>query len=148
SFLTYGSVSHDLVHRTLSLRRRFNDLLLTAIELLMLRSGRAYRLAHLNHHARYPDEHNDPEATASHGSPWAAIASGPLFFLRLWWWAIRGYPEHRARLLVEGFAVACLAMAAVFAAAGGWSLVPLVYVSVAYIGTWVVPLATAYIPHT
>src|SRR5688500_6017305 len=53
SFVTYGSVSHDLVHRSLGLPRWLNELFLTAIELLMLRSGRAYRLAHLNHHARY-----------------------------------------------------------------------------------------------
>src|SRR5437899_4977837 len=52
SFVTFGSVSHDLVHRSLGLPRRANDRLLVAIELLMLRSGRAYRLVHLNHHAR------------------------------------------------------------------------------------------------
>src|SRR5436190_7254543 len=50
SFVTFGSVSHDLVHRSLGLPRWANDRLLFAIELLMLRSGRAYRLVHLNHH--------------------------------------------------------------------------------------------------
>jgi beta-carotene hydroxylase len=148
SFVTYGSISHDLVHRSLGLPRRLNDFLLTAIELLMLRSGRAYRLAHLNHHARYPDAHDDPEAAAAHGGFWAAIASGPLFFVRLWWWAVRRYPEHRARLLLEGLAIGSLLVAAVVVAACGWSVVPLVYVTVAYLGTWVVPLVTAYIPHT
>src|SRR5207253_5973444 len=51
SFATYGSTSHDLVHGALRLPRGLNDTLLTVIELLTLRSGRAYKLAHLHHHA-------------------------------------------------------------------------------------------------
>jgi beta-carotene hydroxylase len=102
SFVTYGSISHDLVHRALGLQRRLNDLLLTAIELLLLRSGRAYRLAHLNHHARYPDPHDDPEGRAAYDTLWVALLRGPLFFPRLWLWAVRHYPRHRARLLLEG----------------------------------------------
>src|SRR5262245_10481889 len=54
SFVTYGSISHDLVHGNLGLRRRTNGFLLSLIELLALRSGHAYRAAHLHHHARYP----------------------------------------------------------------------------------------------
>jgi beta-carotene hydroxylase len=148
SFVTYGSISHDLVHRSLGLSKRLNDAVLTAIELLMLRSGRAYRLAHLNHHSRYPDAHDDPEAAAAHGGLWAALASGPLFFFRLWWWAIRQYPAHRSRLIAEAFAILVLVGSALAVALAGWSVVPLVYVSLAYLGTWIVPLATAYIPHT
>jgi beta-carotene hydroxylase len=148
SFVTYGSVSHDLVHRALRLSKRWNEFFLTAIELLMLRSGRAYRLAHLNHHACYPDAPDDPEAAAAHGGPIAALASGPLFFLRLWWWAVRRHPAHRARLLLEGAGVAGLVVTAVVAAACGRSVIPLVYAALVYSGTWIVPLATAYIPHT
>jgi beta-carotene hydroxylase len=148
SFVTYGSVSHDLVHLSLGLPRRLNDALLTALELLLLRSGRAYRLAHLNHHARYPGREDDPEAAAAHGSFWSAVRSGPLFFLRLWWWAVRRHPAHRPRLIAEGVAIAGLAAGAVGAALLGWSPAPLVYVGLAYLGTWVVPLATAYVPHT
>jgi beta-carotene hydroxylase len=70
TFITYGSISHDLVHKSLGLPSRVNDLLLTSIELLMLRSGRAYRLAHLNHHARFPDSSDDPEGQAAHGTVW------------------------------------------------------------------------------
>ncbi len=39
SFVTYGSISHDLVHRALRLPKRWNEFFLTAIELLLLRSG-------------------------------------------------------------------------------------------------------------
>jgi beta-carotene hydroxylase len=148
SFATYGSISHDLVHRSLGLPRRVNDALLTAIELLLLRSGRAYRLAHLNHHARYPERGDDPEAVAAHGTFWAAVRSGPTFFFRLWWWATRRHPAHRPRLIAEGAVVLAAAAGAVAAAAAGWSVVPLAYAALAYLGTWVVPLATAYVPHT
>src|SRR6187402_3717080 len=55
TFLTYGSISHDLVHRTLRLPHRVNEALLCAIELLSFRSGHAYRVAHLNHHAHFPE---------------------------------------------------------------------------------------------
>src|SRR5258708_36332107 len=54
SFVTYGSISHDLVHRSLGLSRRMNDLFLSLIELLAVRSGHAYQAAHLHHHARFP----------------------------------------------------------------------------------------------
>src|SRR5690348_7737693 len=54
TFLTYGSISHDLVHRNLGLPRWLNEPLLTAIELLAVRSGHAYRVVHLHHHARFP----------------------------------------------------------------------------------------------
>src|SRR5437870_1756280 len=37
SFITYGSISHDLVHRNLGLSRSTNDLLLSLIELLAFR---------------------------------------------------------------------------------------------------------------
>src|SRR5688500_16565287 len=56
SFLTYGSISHDLVHRNLRLPKWLNEVLLSAIELLAFRSGHAYRMVHLHHHAHFPDD--------------------------------------------------------------------------------------------
>lgn len=147
SFITYGSLSHDLVHRTLGLRRGLNDALLSTIELLMLRSGRAYRLAHLNHHARYPDAADDPEGAAAHGSLASALAAGFLFFPRLWCWAYRRYPAHRPRLALEAVAIIGLIACSIALALLGLTLAPIAYVVLSYCGTWIVPLATAYIPH-
>ena len=147
SFASFGSVSHDLVHRALGLRPRLNDVMLTAIELLLLRSGRAYRLAHLNHHARYPAA-DDPEGTAAHGTLAAALLAGPTYFARLWVWAYRRHPAHRPRLLAEAGAAGTLAVVAAGLAVAGTTVVPLVYVGLAYLGTWVVPVATSFIPHT
>ena len=54
SFFTYPSTSHDLVHRSLGMSGRTNEVLLCVVELLALRSGHAYRAVHLHHHARFP----------------------------------------------------------------------------------------------
>ncbi len=148
TFLTYGSISHDLVHRALGLGSRTNDILLMLVELLMLRSGRAYQLSHLNHHARFPDPHNDPEGQAAHGTFWGALRSGPFYFIILWWWAVRSHPRHRPRLLLEACLISTLAGGATFATIMGRSVIPLVYVLLTYLSTWVVPLATSYLPHT
>jgi beta-carotene hydroxylase len=144
SFFTYGSTSHDLVHRSLGLPRLANEVLLCAIELLALRSGHAYRAAHLHHHARFPPP-DDVEATAAGKSWLGALAEGPLFQLRLWLWAVRNDRRHRAWILGEGIAgVALLGLAG-----GLWPItpVPLVYAALVIAGSWVIPLVTSYLPH-
>src|SRR5215216_2208711 len=82
SFVTYGSISHDLVHRTLGLPRRLNDVLLTVVELLAFRSGHAYRLAHLHHHARFPHD-DDIEGAAAKMPLLRTLAEGIIFQPRI-----------------------------------------------------------------
>src|SRR5262245_44967503 len=101
SFFTYGSTSHDLVHRSLGLPRAANDALLCVIELLALRSGHAYRAAHLNHHARFPSP-DDVEARAAGKSLLRALAEGPLYVARLWLWAVCNASQGRAWIIAEG----------------------------------------------
>ena len=64
SFFTYGSVSHDLVHRTLRLPGWLNETLLFLIETTGFRSGHAYRATHLHHHQRFPHEDDIEGRTA------------------------------------------------------------------------------------
>ena len=78
TFFTYGSISHDLVHRTLRLPRAFNEALLCAIELMAFRSGHAYRFAHLNHHARFPAA-DDLEGAAAGMTWWRALWTASRF---------------------------------------------------------------------
>lgn len=144
SFVTYGSTSHDLVHRSLRLPRRVNDALLSLIELLSLRSGTAYRLSHLHHHRHLLAE-DDLEGAAAHGTFWQALASGPPMQLRLWRWAWKRHPAARTQLAGEAAGVLALIAAAAFAVR--WSAIPIVYVGLAVAGSWVFPLVTAYIPH-
>src|SRR5262249_14361739 len=107
SFVTYGSTSHDLVHRNLGLPRAVNDWLLCLVELLALRSGHAYQAAHLHHHARFPRP-DDIEATAARRSWVGALAEGLTFHLRVWLWAVRNARQVRAWVVAEGFA--CLTL--------------------------------------
>ena len=104
SFVTYGSSSHDLVHRTLGLPRALNDVLLSLIEALSLRSGTAYRLSHLHHHAHLLAA-DDIEGSAAHGSLAGAIAAGFTMQPRLWLWAWSRHPTARPRLAVEALVV-------------------------------------------
>src|ERR1700761_9055910 len=73
SFFTYGSVSHDLVHRTLGLPQWLNETLLCATELLAFRSGHAYRLSHLHHHAYFPAADDIEAAAAQMPAPLAIL---------------------------------------------------------------------------
>lgn len=144
SFVTYGSTSHDLVHRTLGLTRRTNDIFLCAIELLALRSGHAYQAAHLHHHLRYPNE-DDVEGAASHGSCVSALIAGIPFHHRIWLWAVGHSRSARGWVWLEG--VACIVLAGL--AFGLLMVTPIfaVYVVLMLMGGWLTPFATSYLPH-
>jgi beta-carotene hydroxylase len=144
SFVTYGSTSHDLVHRSLGLPGRVNDVLLCLVELLALRSGHAYQAAHLHHHARFPHP-DDVEASAARRSWLGALAEGPSFQLRLWLGAVRNAKGARAWVVGEG--VACLALAGLAVALSPVTIAPLVYAALVTVGAWVIPLVTSYVPH-
>lgn len=145
SFLTYGSTSHALVHANLGLRKPVNDFLLSAIELLALRSGHAYRLAHLHHHARYPAP-DDMEDAAAGMSLLGALREGLTYTLKLYFWALRQARGNQRRVRLEGGAC-LLVLAAAGALAGAGHPVLLLYVGLMTLGSWALPLATSYLPH-
>jgi beta-carotene hydroxylase len=144
SFITYGSISHDLVHRTLGLPRRWNEVLLSLIELFAFRSGHAYRLVHLHHHARFPHD-DDIEGAAAKMSFARTIAEGVIFQPRLMYWAAANHGRKHPLVwaeIVTAFAlfVACFAViprTPIFA----------VYATLMVMGAWVIPLVTSYVPH-
>jgi beta-carotene hydroxylase len=143
SFVTYGSTSHDLVHGSLGLKSLPNDLLLSAIELISLRSGHAYQAAHLNHHAKFP--HDDIEAEASRMSLLRAVLEGFIFQFRIYFWALRTQQRRRNWILAEGFGVSTIVLSAI--AAWPWTIAPTVYVGLMIAGSWAIPLVTSYLPH-
>jgi beta-carotene hydroxylase len=144
SFVTYGSTSHDLVHRNLGLRKSTNDLLLSLIELLALRSGHAYRLAHLHHHARYP-QRDDIEGAAARMSLMRTLLEGLIFQFKVWFWAVRRTGRERTRVIIEG--VNCVLLAALAVMLYPLTAIFLVYVVLMIMGSWIIPLVTSYIPH-
>jgi beta-carotene hydroxylase len=144
SFVTYGSTSHDLVHRNLGLRPIVNDILLSMIELLAIRSGHAYQAAHLHHHSRYPHS-DDIESTASRKSFIGAIADGFGFTIRLWLWAVKNSPAKRCWFIAEG--IACITLVGLAAVACSYLPELSVYVGLMIMGSWIIPLVTSYLPH-
>jgi beta-carotene hydroxylase len=144
SFFTYGSTSHDLVHRNLGLSRRLNDLFLCLTEMLALRSGHAYQMAHLHHHARFPAD-DDIEAAAARKSCIGAIADGFTFQPRIWWWAYRRGGGTIGWVIGEG--LACLALLLTATALAAAAPLFIVYAALMIAGSWIIPLVTAYVPH-
>jgi beta-carotene hydroxylase len=144
SFLTYGSTSHDLVHQNLSLPKWLNEILLAFMELLALRSGHAYRITHLNHHAHFPGG-DDLEGAAAGMSWWQACLDGPTLQIRLWMFAIRRRGGHRPWVLAEGGAVILIVTGCLLATR--ITIAPAIYAALMIAGSWVFPLVTSYIPH-
>jgi beta-carotene hydroxylase len=144
SFFTYGSVSHDLVHRNLKLPTWLNESLLTIIELLALRSGHAYRTSHLNHHAHFPHD-DDIEGAAARMTIPQALREGMTIQYRIWIWAVRKDSPHRQLILIEGLATLAIILAAF--ALLPWTVSPTIYVVMMIVGSWINPLVTVVIPH-
>lgn len=144
SFLTYGSISHDLVHRNLGLPRWLNEILLTLIELLAFRSGHAYRAVHLHHHARFPAD-DDLEGAAAGMSFVRALIEGVGLQPRLWFFAMRQKGPHRPWALFE--LIAALTLFGASIAVMPITNAPIAYAALMIMGSWIFPVITAYIPH-
>jgi beta-carotene hydroxylase len=146
-FVAVVTITHDVVHRCVGLGRRATDWALFALGLVLLESGHAYQITHLQHHRLFPHK-DDPEGYPAGLTFLGAVCYGPVFLVRLWWWAFRhsaGRRAARAWLLAE-------AAAPIIAVVGGvalWTRYPalLWYAAMAIIGSWVYPLLTVYLPH-
>lgn len=143
-FIAIVASAHDLVHQVLGLPRRVNEVFLCLIGLLVLESGHAYKVSHLQHHRRFPFE-DDPEGDPARMGFWRAILEGPFFLFRLWVWAWRNAPHERQWLAFEaawffGFILAAILL---------WPVAPglLVYAGLVIAGSWVYPLSTVHLPH-
>jgi beta-carotene hydroxylase len=146
SFVTYGSVSHDLVHANLGLSPTTNRRLLSLLELLMLRSGTVYRIVHLNHHAKFPDSQDDPEGAAARFGLVRTVWEGIIFQFKLGRWAWRRASlVDRRRMLIEWCGI--VVIVAVSAAAMPFTPIFLIYCGLAYAGSWIIPLVTSYFVH-
>jgi len=144
SFVTYGSISHDLVHRTLGLPRFLNETFLTLVELLAFRSGHAYRKSHLHHHARFPHD-DDIEGSAAWMSLFRSLLEGVVFQYRSIKWTLNLKSADRALVIGECVAI-LVALAICF---GSFPVTPVlaVYASLMIAGSWIIPLVTSHVPH-
>ncbi|HZM79201.1 MAG TPA: fatty acid desaturase [Candidatus Limnocylindrales bacterium] len=143
-FVAVVNVTHDAVHRVLGLGPRGTDWALCFMGLVLLESGHAYRITHLQHHRRFPHPTDDPEGYPAGMTVLGAVFYGPVFLIRLWWWAWRT-GRDRAWLAVE----ACVPILVLAMGLLSFASFPgiLVYVTMAIVGSWVYPLLTVYLPH-
>jgi len=146
SYSTYGSVSHDLVHQCYRLPKALNHLLLSLMELTCLRSGMAYRYAHLKHHQRFP-KHDDVEGRAAHFNWFQSLCYGLVFLPLIWLDAFRHARHLRLGLMLELAAILTIWGLAGWLAIAGGSFVLLGYCVVVQAGCWIIPFMTSYLPH-
>lgn len=140
-FVAVVTATHDVVHRSLGLGRRASEWALFLLGAVLLESGHAYRATHLQHHRTFPSP-DDPEGYPADLSALAAILYGPVFLLRLWWWAFRRNSAQRGWLLAEAAVLFVAVLAGVFLWRG-----LLVYSVMMIVGSWVYPLLTVHLPH-
>jgi beta-carotene hydroxylase len=146
-FVAVVTVTHDVVHGSLGLSARQTDWALFFFGTILLESGHAYRITHLQHHRVFPGP-DDPEGNPARMSFSGAVLFGPLFLPRLWWWAFRcssGPPRVRAWLLLEAGLAILVPITGVLLFP--WTAIVLVYAVLVLIGSWVYPLLTVYLPH-
>ncbi len=144
SFVTYGSSSHDLVHRCLGLSPFWNRFLLHTIERLALRSGHAYQLAHLNHHNLFPDK-DDVEGRSIHDSLGKFIVQVPFQQFSVWLWAWKRPESQKLPLVLDaawfvGFLAASIALRESVPQLGFYAILVIA-------GSWAIPFITVLLPH-
>lgn len=76
-YLAAFALTHDLVHGSLGLPRRLNEVALSLTAMPMLVSGHCMKLMHLHHHRR-PLEKDDIEGVGATLPLWRALLAGPL----------------------------------------------------------------------
>jgi fatty acid desaturase len=114
-FLTGLRQSHGAQHYTLGTSRRSQDLVLSALSVIMLASMHAVQVSHLHHHRHCLDE-DDTEGSTARLPWWQAILAGPLFPVRLHRAAWRmGSPAKRRWIAAEVAGVLSVILFALFA---------------------------------
>jgi len=145
SFTTYGSTSHDLVHMNLGLNRKWNDLLLSFIELISMRSGHAYRLSHLNHHHQYPHK-EDIEGQAAGMTFVGSLLEGFVFQFKLYFWALkRAKGQDKTIIRLEGSLI--LLLVVLTAISIPFTNIFWLYTCLTIAGSWIIPFVTSYLVH-
>ena len=76
---------------------------------------------------------------------WQAIVDGMTLQYRIYFTALRNAERDRARIVIEGMTSAALICAAFGSLP--WTPIPVIYVVLMIMGSWIIPLITSYIPH-
>jgi beta-carotene hydroxylase len=147
SFTTYGSTSHDLVHGNLRISKTLNEIFLSFIELICFRSGHAYKVAHLFHHKRYPND-DDIEGAASRMTFFKSLLEGIVFQFKIYRWSLKQDVSKSIKrlILAEGILVIVLEGLCMYSLTE--TPVYFTYLCLMIMGSWIIPLVTSYAVHT
>lgn len=146
-FVSVVTVTHDVVHSSISLGRRATEVALFALGAILLESGHAYRITHRQHHRVFPGP-DDPEGDPARLTFRSALLHGPLFLPRLWWWALRrshGRRGDQLWLFAEGAFAVGFVVSSIFLFQ--LTPAPIVYAGLVIVGSWTYPLLTVHLPH-
>ena len=146
-FFAVVTSTHDVVHASLGLTKKQTEIWLFILGAILLESGHAYRLTHLNHHKKFPSD-DDPEGEPAKVSTWKAILIGPTFIFKLYFWALKNAQNDTKQyywIIAEGMWFIAVLLLSVITF--NFTPVLLVYALLVLVGSWVYPLLTVHLPH-
>jgi fatty acid desaturase len=133
---------HDLIHGSLGLPRRVNEVALSLAALLLVKSGHGLRVLHFEHHARCLGP-GDVEGGVAHESFVTLAVRGPMLAAQARLQAFRAGQRTRALQAIETVANIAILAAMVWA----HSAVVMVYWGCVVLVTITAPIWGAKIPH-
>ena len=136
---------HDAAHGSAGLDAAQTHWALFIVGTLMLQSGHSFRYSHLFHHTHCLEE-DDMEGAPARMDLVDVLLCGPAYLPKLWAKALREASQRERHWIMAELATA-LAVFGAAALAARWSMGPLLYCVLVYLGGWAYPLATAYLPH-
>ena len=139
---------HDTIHNALGLSKQANSLLLTLSALLLLKSGHALKVTHLRHHGQCLSE-DDPEGAPAMWTLREGFVNGPYHIFALRMASMRMAPKTKMKIkqLAETAVTALLLVGFIALYYFTGSAIGLVYWSVAFVMSCLMPLWASYIPH-
>jgi beta-carotene hydroxylase len=144
-FVFAVSYLHDVAHGSAGLDAAQTRWALFIYGVLMLQSGHSFRYSHLFHHTHCLED-DDMEGAPARMDLLGVLLCGPAYLPRLWVRALNEATARERRWIKAELATALILFGAA-AAVASWSVVPLLYCVLVYVGGWGYPLATAYLPH-
>lgn len=145
-FIVAVTYTHDLVHGAAGMSPRKTEWALFGMSVLMLLSSHAFRIGHLHHHSHCLGE-DDFEGGPARMSLLQALATGPLYIPRHWLHAYtlaKSAPQKRWMVLELGAALVLIMLAI---CALPWTALPGTYLGMVWLGSWLFPITTAWLPH-
>jgi len=148
-FVTVINFTHDLVHNSLGLPPRLNELLISLSGMLILESGHSYKVTHHLHHRNFPNK-TDPEGEPAKNGFVKSLLIGPFYIPKLFIWAYSYSLKKKDFRMIRWMRLEALFFGMFLLI--GVLLLPetkavLTYGLMVVVGGWFYPMITVYMPH-